>query len=132
MVSASSFSPVHLPPLLRGSLALAFFLSAGAFAFPAFSAFADAKTTISPVAIETATKLVTTGIYGVTRNPMYVALTFLLCSWASWIGQPLPLIGPVVFAIYINRFQIQPEERVLLAKFGQIYSNYQSSVRRWL
>jgi protein-S-isoprenylcysteine O-methyltransferase Ste14 len=42
------------------------------------------------------------------------------------------LLGPMAFVLYINRFQIAPEERVLSAMFGTVYSAYKSRVRRWL
>ncbi|MDT7950980.1 MAG: isoprenylcysteine carboxylmethyltransferase family protein [Acetobacteraceae bacterium] len=116
----------------RWGLASLFFVAAGLVGFPAFSAFGKAKTTINPVDIGQASSLVTTGIYGLTRNPMYVALALLLCGWAAWIARPLPLLGPVVFFLFITRFQIIPEERALAAKFGAAYADYCRNVRRWL
>ena len=121
-----------LPATWRWGLAGGFFLAAGLFATPAFSAFGKARTTINPVQIDLASSLVTTGIYRITRNPMYVALTFLLCAWAAWLNRPLAILGPVLFALFINRFQIVPEERTLAAKFGNAYDDYRRSVRRWL
>jgi protein-S-isoprenylcysteine O-methyltransferase Ste14 len=44
----------------------------------------------------------------------------------------LALLGPLVFVLYINRFQVVPEERVLSSMFGAAYSAYQAKVRRWL
>lgn len=127
-----SATPSMLPVLWRGGLGGALFLAAGVFGFPAIRAFVQAKTTIDPVRLERASTLVTTGIFGITRNPMYVALTLLLCSWAALLGQPWPVIGPLCFALYIHYFQIIPEERVLGAKFGDAYENYCLAVRRWL
>lgn len=134
LMATVKFGPTtpYLPTALKWGLTGAFFLGAGVFGAPAFSAFGKAKTTIDPVKIERASSLVTTGIYRVTRNPMYVALTFLLCSWAAWLNQPLAILGPVVFALYITRFQILPEERTLTQKFGKSYDDYRRSVRRWL
>ena len=82
--------------------------------------------------IELASSLVTTGVYRVTRNPMYVALTSLLCALAAWLNQPLAIAGPLLFALYLTRFQIIPEERVLTQKFGAAYDDYRRTVRRWL
>jgi protein-S-isoprenylcysteine O-methyltransferase Ste14 len=48
------------------------------------------------------------------------------------LGVPLTLLGPVFFAVFIHRFQILPEERVMSAKFGQEYDDYRERVRRWL
>ncbi len=131
-VSLLDPAPVELPLGWRWALAGVFFAAAGLFGFPAFAAFVTAKTTINPVDVDRASTLVTTGVYRVTRNPMYVGLTLLLCAWAAWLARPWPLIGPVAFVLFINRFQIVPEERALMAKFGDAYAVYRRSVRRRL
>ena len=115
----------YLGSAVFGVLALTMSLSG-------FRAFWRARTTINPVRIEEASSLVTTGIYRVSRNPMYVALTALLTGWAFWLSAPWALAGPLVFALFIHRFQILPEERVLQAKFGRAYQDYRQRVRRWL
>jgi protein-S-isoprenylcysteine O-methyltransferase Ste14 len=95
-------------------------------------AFRRAQTTINPVEPYKASLIVSSGVYGVTRNPMYVGLVTLLLSWAAYLASPWTLLGPILFAVYINRFQIIPEERALLAKFGKEYAGYQNKVRRWI
>jgi protein-S-isoprenylcysteine O-methyltransferase Ste14 len=95
-------------------------------------AFSRAKTTINPVNIRAASSIVTSGIYRYTRNPMYVGLALMLVGWAVHIAVPFVLVGPVVFILFITRFQIIPEERVLTSKFGGEYRKYQERVRRWL
>jgi protein-S-isoprenylcysteine O-methyltransferase Ste14 len=95
-------------------------------------AFRRAKTTVNPLRPESASTLVTTGVYRITRNPMYVGLMLALLGWAVFLASPLSLVGPVLFIAYINRFQIKPEEAVLRAKFGSVYEQYKSTVRRWL
>lgn len=94
--------------------------------------FHRAKTTINPLRPQNATALVTSGIYGRTRNPMYVGLALALVGWAAFLSALIPLIGPPLFMLYITRFQIRPEERVLRGKFGEAYERYLSRVRRWL
>jgi len=94
--------------------------------------FRRAGTTLDPINIETASSLVTSGIFRYSRNPMYVGLTTMLLGWAIWLGSPVTVLGPIAFALFINRFQIIPEERVLGAKFGAAYDAYCQSVRRWL
>ena len=108
-----------------GALGL-FYLAAG------FLSFNRAGTTIDPVQIDRASALVTGGIFRFTRNPMYVGFTALLLAWASYLATPWMLSGPLFFVLFINRFQITPEERVMSAKFGSAYDDYRKRVRRWL
>lgn len=95
-------------------------------------AFRSARTTINPLKPERTSALVTGGVYRVTRNPMYVGMGLLLAAWATYLGALLPLCGPVLFVLYITRFQIQPEEQVLKGIFGDEYTSYCTRVRRWL
>jgi protein-S-isoprenylcysteine O-methyltransferase Ste14 len=95
-------------------------------------AFRRARTTVNPMKPQATTALVTSGIYTVTRNPMYVGVLLVLVAWAVFLSSPWALVGPVAFVLYINRFQIAPEERVLSGLFGRTYSDYRARVRRWL
>ena len=97
-----------------------------------FWAFRQAKTTVSPVTPEAASSLVTDGVYSYTRNPMYFGLTTVLVGWAVWLSVPWIFLGPVAFMLFITRFQIIPEERVMSSKFGRDYDEYRKRVRRWL
>lgn len=63
---------------------------------------------------------------------MYLGLLFILIAWAVFLSSAWALIGPLAFVLYMNRFQIAPEERALSAMFGISYSAYKSRVRRWL
>src|SRR5258708_7360793 len=51
-------------------------------------AFGRAKTTVNPLNPEAASSVVTSGIYSVTRNPMYTGLTLVLLGWAVWLAVP--------------------------------------------
>ncbi len=97
-----------------------------------FWAFRQAKTTVNPVNPEKASSVVTSGIYSYTRNPMYVGLTALHTGWAIRLSVPWVLLGPVALMLYLTRFQIIPEERVMSSKFGRDYNDYRNRVRRWL
>ncbi|ODU10711.1 MAG: protein-S-isoprenylcysteine methyltransferase [Rubrivivax sp. SCN 71-131] len=90
------------------------------------------RTTINPLAPQRSSALVTGGIYRLTRNPMYLGMGALLLAWAVWLWAPLALLGPPAFVLYITRFQIRPEERVLQRLFGDAYTHYTRRVRRWL
>jgi protein-S-isoprenylcysteine O-methyltransferase Ste14 len=129
---SKTFPPVDLAfdtrlPLALGIAAIGGFISvAGALAFR------RAKTTANPLRPHQATALVTGGIYRITRNPMYVGLMLVLLAWAVGLGSPVSLAGPVMFIMYMNRFQIGPEEAALAAKFGDEFEAYRSRVRRWI
>ena len=63
---------------------------------------------------------------------MYVGLTSVLVGWAIWLSAPWVILGPVTLMLYLTRFQIVPEERVMSSKFGRDYAQYRERVRRWL
>jgi protein-S-isoprenylcysteine O-methyltransferase Ste14 len=94
--------------------------------------FLRTHTTINPTRPRNTSALVCSGIYRLTRNPMYVGLVFFLTAWLVDLASPYALMGPLVFVLYIQQFQIIPEERALTEKFGAQYVSYQSQVRRWL
>ncbi len=95
-------------------------------------AFRKARTTINPLRPERVQSLVVSGMYRVTRNPMYVGLVCFLTAWTVFLASPATLLGPAVFVVYITRFQIIPEERILLERFGEQYRAYIQRVPRWL
>ncbi len=63
---------------------------------------------------------------------MYLGFLIVLAGWAAYLANLAALIGPILFAVYMNRFQILPEERILRNRFGEPYEDYLKSVRRWL
>jgi len=95
-------------------------------------AFRVSRTTVNPLKPERASAMVTSGVYRVSRNPMYVGMVLLLLAWAVYLSALLSFAGPPIFVLYITRFQIQSEERVLKGIFGEEYSAYAARVRRWL
>jgi protein-S-isoprenylcysteine O-methyltransferase Ste14 len=138
LVAAGMWSIAGLGPQLPIAAgpkysAVAILVAAGvAFALLGILAFRASRTTVNPLKLERASALVTGGVYRVTRNPMYVGLAFTLLAWAVTLSAVLPFVGIVVFILFITRFQIQPEERVLTGLFGDEYSTYAARVRRWL
>lgn len=94
--------------------------------------FARVRTSIDPHHPETATTLVTGGIFRLSRNPMYLSMVLALLGWAARLGRVWLVLGPVAFVLYVTRFQIRPEERALAEKFGAEYESYRRRTRRWL
>lgn len=94
--------------------------------------FRRAQTTVNPHRPKHTSTLVTTGIYRRTRNPMYLGLLLLLSAWAFYLGAWLGFAPLALFVLYMDRFQIEPEEHALSVTFGDAFSAYRSRVRRWL
>jgi protein-S-isoprenylcysteine O-methyltransferase Ste14 len=76
--------------------------------------------------------LVLSGIYKFSRNPMYLGFLLALFGWAVFLSNALAFVFLPAFIFYMNRFQIEPEEKALAGKFGQEFVDYKSRVRRWL
>lgn len=112
-------------------LMLAAMLSA-VFAIMGLLAFYHAKTTVHPHCPEQTSTLVTTGIYGVTRNPMYLSLVILLCGFVGFLGAVWALVWVLAFIASLTRFQIKPEERALAKQFPNDFAAYCQRVRRWI
>lgn len=124
--------PLGLEFAIRVPIAVAIALAGLAFDFSGLLGFFRSKTTVNPLRPERASALVTAGVYRISRNPMYVGMLLFLFAWGVYLDCLPGFIGPVLFALYMNRFQIGPEERVLKQKFGAPYEAYLGRVRRWL
>ena len=94
--------------------------------------FRRAKTTVNPTKPESSSSLVTSGIYKHTRNPMYLGFLLILMAWATATANILSFMFLPGFVLYMNRFQIKPEERALVRIFGNEFAKYSSHVRRWI
>ena len=95
-------------------------------------AFRRARTTINPMTPAAASSLVRSGIYGLTRNPMYLGLGLILLGWAVYLSNAVAACALPGFVAYMNRYQIEPEEAALASRFKEEFAAYASRVRRWL
>jgi len=130
---ASRFvGPVEIPFGIRVGIAVAVACTGAVFGISAMVWFRRAKTTMSPIKPGAASVLVTGGVFRFTRNPMYLSLLLYLLAWALYLSNWLALLFLPLFVLYINRFQIAPEERTLSSLFGPEYAAYTGRVRRWL
>jgi protein-S-isoprenylcysteine O-methyltransferase Ste14 len=77
-------------------------------------------------------ELVTTGIFSVSRNPLYLGGVCALVGIGLVLNLPwvLVLILPGIVACHF--VLIAPEERYLTARFGEQYQQYAASVGRWI
>ncbi|MDH4173967.1 MAG: isoprenylcysteine carboxylmethyltransferase family protein [Betaproteobacteria bacterium] len=123
---------IDLPQSLRVGAAIACGLAGVGLDIAALVSFQRARTTFNPMKVEKTSALVRSGVYRLTRNPMYLGSVLMLVAWAVYLSSAWALLGIVAFVLYLNRFQIAPEERALASKFGVSYAAYRSRVRRWL
>lgn len=123
---------VELPQSLRMGAAIACALAGVGIDIAALVSFQLARTTFNPMKVEKTSALVCSGVYRLTRNPMYLGSVLILVGWAVYLSSAWALLGPAAFVLYMNRFQIAPEERHLAAKFGDRYVAYRAKVRRWI
>ena len=77
--------------------------------------------------------LQTTGVYRLTRNPMYLGLAAVVCGVGVAVGDPIgAIVGTIGFVLVVTRLQIIPEERAMLKRFPKKYPAYQKQTRRWI
>ena len=129
---AHNVSPPNAGAPVREVVATVALQLSAAFAIAAFFGLWRAGTTFNPLNPERATKLVTSGVYALSRNPIYLSLLLLLLAYAVRLWSLLAAAGPAVFVAYVTRFQIVPEERALEAKFGVAFTDYKRRVRQWI
>jgi protein-S-isoprenylcysteine O-methyltransferase Ste14 len=103
-----------------------------AIAAAAFARFRQARTSVNPIDLSKTSCLVTDGVFSVSRNPMYLALSLLLIGWALWLGSASPWLVPPLFVIVITFVQIIPEEQALSRQFGEQFYAYRQRVARWI
>ena len=131
-LAAPLVAPVEAPFGLRVGIAVILACAGAVFGIGAMVSFRRAKTTMNPLKPDTASSLITGGVLRYTRNPMYLSLLLYLLGWAMYLSSWLALLFLPVFVLYINRFQIVPEERALSSLFGREFAAYKDRVRRWL
>jgi protein-S-isoprenylcysteine O-methyltransferase Ste14 len=76
--------------------------------------------------------LVTTGIHGWTRNPIYLGMFLVYAGIGIAALSPMILILMLPLAIVIRYGVVAREEAYLERRFGATYRDYKARVRRWL
>ena len=94
--------------------------------------FIKSKTTINPIKFKKVSKLITSGIYKYSRNPMYLGLLMIVISTSIFYMNIFSILTPFFFYCWINKFQIKREEIFLTEKFGKEYILYKTKTRRWI
>ena len=92
--------------------------------------FKKASTTVKP--FEESTTLITTGVFRITRNPMYMGMFLILFGIAIILGSIIPFIFPIAYGFMMHRVFIKAEEKMLHKVFGTEWDVYKNNVRRWI
>jgi len=130
LIASMDLLPVELQ---ARTLVAGFFATAGVcIAAAGVVAFRRARTTVNPLTPDAASSLIDGGVYRFTRNPMYLGFLLMLLGWSVFLGDAATLPVVALFIWYLNRFQIEPEEKALAARFGDGFARYRRRVRRWL
>lgn len=77
------------------------------------------------------TAIVTTGVFGLTRNPVYLSMMLLYVGIALVVNSPWMLLLAIPTGSALCLIAIRPEERYLTTKFGDDYRRYSAAVPRW-
>ena len=128
--SSKKIDLINIPLQLEISI---FVLSAGILIFvnPVLQ-FIKSKTTVNPIQFEEVNKLVTSGIFKYSRNPMYLGMLMIVLSTSIFYLNIYSILTPLLFILWINKFQIKREEEFLIEKFGDEYLSYKKKTRRWI
>ncbi len=116
----------------RLALALVLVGLGGSVALAGVIAFRRKRTTVNPLTPGASAAVVSNGVYRVSRNPMYLGFFLVLAGWALYLSNAGAALLLPAFWAYLTQYQIKPEERALLAKFGPEFAQYMARVRRWL
>ena len=131
-LASSLVEPVEVPVGSRVGVAVVVAVVGLSIGLAGIVSFLRARTTINPINPSATSALVTGGVFRFTRNPMYLSLLLYLLAWALYLASWLAFLFVPAFVLYINQFQIKPEERALSSLFGAEYASYKARVRRWL
>jgi len=93
-------------------------------------AFKKYNTTVKP--FKQSTTLITTGVFRITRHPMYLGMILILTGLAFFMGSVTPFFVIPVFAILIEKIFVKAEEKMLADTFCNNWVDYCSKVRKWI
>lgn len=136
--AGAMFGVAHAAPALsftwrgRTGVALALAAFGAVVALAGVIVFRLERTTVNPLTPSASSSIVSRGIYRFTRNPMYLGILLGLAGWAMYLSNAAAALLLPAFVAYLTQYQIKPEERILLAKFGAPFAQYLSRVRRWI
>ncbi len=126
-VRTACFTACVAPRLILGValVAIGFFIASRA-----FRAMSRARTPIDP--FEPTSAVVSDGAYRFSRNPIYLALSVAYLGIAVALNAVWAIALWPIMLIVLTQVIIVREEKYLAGKFGEVYTQYRSKVRRWI
>ena len=131
-IGASLGPPLPVAEDLSEALSTVLIVVGGLFTIAAAWRFRQHRTTLDPMRPHCTTELVEGGVFAVGRNPKYAGFVIVLVGAALDFDALWALPGPLLFAAWLDRFQIRPEERILRQRFGAAFDACCRRVPRWL
>ena len=115
--------PINLIGMIGLIISLIFF-------FSGFNIFKSYKE--NPVPSSTSNRLIKTGIFAYTRNPIYVSFVLFHFSMFLVFENVMYFLTSIGLAFWIHIYVIKPEEDYLLEIFSDEYKRYMEAVSRWV
>ena len=115
--------PINLMGIIGLMISLFFF-------FSGFNIFKSYKE--NPVPTSTSNRLIKTGIFAYTRNPIYVSFVLFHFSMFLVFENVMYFLTSIGLAVWIHNYVIKPEEDYLLEIFSDEYNHYKEAVSRWV
>ena len=100
------------------------------FFFSGFNLFKSYKE--NPIPTSDTNRLIKTGIFAYTRNPIYLALVLFQFSMFLVFENVMYILSSLGLFIWLNNYVIKAEEDYLKNKFGDEFDHYCGAVKRWL
>jgi len=119
-------------PIYTNELSLLCLLIGVLILFLAARLFRKHQTTVNPLKPDTASHLVTTGVFSLSRNPMYLGMLLILVALSIRFNPMGGILTCTVFIGFITKFQIIPEEIAMQKLFSEKFSSYCKNTRRWI
>ena len=114
---------INLLGILGLIISLIFFFSA----FNLFNSYEE-----NPLPTSITKRLIKTGIFAYTRNPIYLAFVLFHLSMFMVFENVMYFLSALVLALWIHNYVIRSEEKYLLEEFSEEYKRYKEAVRRWI
>lgn len=115
-----------------GAPALGGVIVALALANDAWCAFVFARHNTTILPHRAAARLATDGPFRWSRNPIYVSHVAVVLGLGLLLASPFIILLTPLLAFGLQKLSVEPEERHLMAKFGEDYRAYMARTRRWL